>query len=299
MDRVGLDLADLRALGPGAWVPRSPLLALAASLLLAFSYFFAASLWGRIVRELGGPRLGGWTSVRFFMVANLGRYIPGKVWQIAGLAALARGRGVDAPTAVGAAVAGQGISLIAAALVGLGAVVWGPASMRPLAAPAWGLAGLAVVLALLPGPFRRLLALWFRVTRHEVPPTLARIHGGVWLGLYGAVWVLYAFSFHLLVRSFGYEGAALPVASAFAAAYVLGYLAVFAPAGVGVREGALTALLAPHLGVGPAGAVAVVARVWTTVVELVPAAVFWGMQMRTSASGDDVPAHGGEVPDGE
>ena len=31
-----------------------------------------------------------WTTVRVFMVANLGRYVPGKIWQIAGLAYLAK-----------------------------------------------------------------------------------------------------------------------------------------------------------------------------------------------------------------
>jgi uncharacterized membrane protein YbhN (UPF0104 family) len=50
---------------------------------------------------------------------------------------------------------------------------------------------------------------------------------------------------------------------------------LFAPAGVGVREGALIALLTPYMGAAAAGVLAVVARIWTTAVELVPAGVFW------------------------
>jgi hypothetical protein len=63
------------------------------------------------------------------------------------------------------------------------------------------------------------------------------------------------------------------VGPAFAAAYVAGYVAVFAPAGLGIREVSLVAFLAPVLAPEPAAALAVVARLWTTGVELLPAAL--------------------------
>ncbi len=58
---------------------------------------------------------------------------------------------------------------------------------------------------------------------------------------------------------------------------------LFAPAGIGVREGALIALLTPHLGAPAAGVLAIVARLWTTGVELVPAGAFW---LRTVVVGE-------------
>jgi uncharacterized membrane protein YbhN (UPF0104 family) len=115
---------------------------------------------------------------------------------------------------------------------------------------------------------------WFRLAKQEVPQTLARIHGIRWLALYILNWVLYGTAFWLLVRSFGWTGGFIPVASAFAAAYVLGYLMVFAPAGLGVREGFLIVFLTPHIGPGPSGAIALIARLWTTILELLPAALF-------------------------
>jgi hypothetical protein len=86
---------------------------------------------------------------------------------------------------------------------------------------------------------------------------------------------MYALSFLVLARSLGLGGDAVPVASAFAAAYVLGYAMIFAPAGLGPREGFLIIFLTPHLGVAPSGVLAIVARVWTTLVEVVPAGIFW------------------------
>ncbi len=100
-----------------------------------------------------------------------------------------------------------------------------------------------------------------------------------WLAAYVLNWMLYAASFWMLVRSFGLDAPLAPVAGAFAAAYVLGYVVVFAPAGLGVREGFLVALLTPYLGIGPSGAMAVVARIWTTILEVVPAAAFWARHM--------------------
>ena len=275
VNRVGLGLDELATLGPGAWIPASPLLAIAASALLAVGYFFSAALWGRIVVDLGGPRLPAWDAVRLFMIANLGRYVPGKVWQIAGLAALARARGVAPVTATGAAILGQGVALAAATLVGLGALLGGNAAMRTLGVAGGLVVVTGLVLMSLPMVFDPVARLWFRMARQEPPEGLANVHGLRWMALYVANWALYAFAFWLLVASFGYEVSMLPVASAFAAAYVVGYIAIFAPAGIGVREASLAALLAAHLGLGPAGAVAIIARVWTTLVEVLPAGAFW------------------------
>jgi hypothetical protein len=221
-----------------------------------------------------------------FMIANLGRYLPGKVWQIAGLAALAKGRGVPAATAAGAAVLGQGIALVAAAAVGIGALLGGPDPY-----PQWGIVGLALValaavLLAIPTVFRRIVGAWFRLARTEARPEIGGVHALRWLALYTVNWAMYAASFWVLALSLGLGGDPIPVASAFAAAYVLGYAMVFAPAGLGPREGFLIIFLTPHLGAAPSGVLAIVARVWTTLVEVVPAGIFWLGHLRRSGSAD-------------
>lgn len=285
MDRVGLDLAALVSLGPAVWTP-NPLLFTAASGLLLAGYFLAASVWGLIVRELGGPSIPAGEAIRLFMIANLGRYIPGKVWQIAGLAALAKGRGVPATTATGAAVLGQGLALVAATAVGMGAFLAGPAEFRR-----WGIVGAVIVLAgavlvSIPPVFARLARLWFRLSRTEPQNAVGSLHGLRWLALLGLSWILQAGAFWVLALSLDLEGALVPVASAFAAAYVLGYAMIFAPAGLGPREGFLILFLTPHFGATSSGVIAVVSRLWTTLVELVPAGLFW---MRHLAAGPTVP----------
>lgn len=271
---MGLSLDALAGLEAEAWLPRPVPFALATVLLLA-AYFVSAAIWGVMVRDLGGPTIPALEAVRLFMIANLGRYVPGKVWQLAGLAMLAKGRGVPAATATGSAVLGHGIALVAASTLGMGALLAAP---EPY--PRWGIAGslaigVLIVVVSVPSTFARIAGLWFRISRTQPPSAFGSLHGLRWLVLYLVNWVMYVTAFWVLCRSLGADASPIPVASAFAAAYVLGYLMVFAPAGLGPREGFLIMFLTPHLGAALSGVVAVVARLWMTLVELVPAGLFW------------------------
>ncbi len=287
--RVGISLEDLRAAGPGVWRPRGGMLLLASGVLLG-AYVAAAGLWGLMVRELGGPGLSFLASARIFLTANLGRYVPGKVWQVAGLAYLARKEGVPGATAVAAAVLGQGLALVAATLVGLGAFLQADSGLTAAGLLALGAAGLAVGLVSLPPLFHPLLRAWFRLVGGESPPdpmpgpTFALR----WVGVYVASWLFQGTAFWLLSLSLEPTASFARTAPAYVAAYVLGYVAVFAPAGIGIREGFLILLLEPTLG-ATAAAVAVLARLWTTVLEVAAAAALGGLHlMRGKGTG-----HGG------
>ena len=277
-DRVGVDLGLLGTVNTDEWRPR-PILFSASCVVLVVGYVWSASLWGRLVRDLGGPQLPVWTSVRVFMVANLGRYVPGKIWQIAGLAYLAKREGVPASVATGAAILGQGIALIGATLVGMGALLGTNGLWQQIGwggrIASFGVAGTIIGAVVIPPVFRRVVELWFRVTRTEAPDEgLGPGNVGLrWLILYVMNWGIYATAFWLLYLSFGEWRAFSQVGPAFAAAYVAGYIAVFAPAGAGIREGVLVVLLQPIMAREAAVVLAIIARLWTTAVELVPAAL--------------------------
>lgn len=274
LDRVGLTIEDVAGLDRARWTPSwGPLAASVGALMLG--YVVSALLWGIMVRDLGGPSLGAGTAFRVFFVANLGRYIPGKIWQIAGLALLARRYGVSGPLATGAAVLGQAFAVAGATVVGLAAFFSGTPELQRWGGVAAGVVGVVVALFAVPAFLRRLVGLWFRLARRPVPGGLdpGPFFGMRWVVLYTLNWVIYAGAFWLLVVSFDVPGGLLLVGPAFAAAYVLGYLMIFAPAGIGVREGFLVAFLEPAMGVGPGTALAVVSRLWATAVEVVPAAV--------------------------
>jgi uncharacterized membrane protein YbhN (UPF0104 family) len=259
----------------------------AACVLLAAGYAMSAWIWGRMVRDLGGPRLAAADAVRIYLVANLGRYIPGKFWQIAGLALLAREKGVPPPVATAAAVVGQAVALAGAMLIGLLALAQAPPPLGNYAPLA--LAGTAVVVLVvtIPGIFRPLLRFGMRWVPGEAPADvpIGALEGLRWLALYTVNWGGYALAFWFLMRGLSLPGSPLALGPMFAASWVLGYLVLFAPAGLGVRESVMVVLLTPSVGAGPAALAAVVARVWTTVVEVVPAGAFWLAGMGRSRGG--------------
>ena len=106
------------------------------------------------------------------------------------------------------------------------------------------------------------------------------------MALYGMNWGIYATAFWLLYLSFGEWRTFLQVGPAFAAAYVVGYIAIFAPAGAGIREGVLVVLLQPIMAREAALVLAVIARLWTTAVELIPAALLAAGWRRTQETGE-------------
>ncbi len=292
--QVGLGLDEV--VSRDALPAPSAVWALGASvgaLLVAFG--LASWAWGWMVRDLGQPSPGPLACIRIVLTANLGRYVPGKVWQIAGLALLARRAGVPGTTATAAAVLGQLFHLAGAGAVGLLLLAVGRgdgAGWRVLGDTGVligaGALTMALVLASIPGVVRRGLALAYRFAGigAEAVPRPDPLFGPRWILLHAGIWLVYGVAFALLVRGFGLELPLLMAISAFAAAYLLGYLALFAPAGIGVREGVLIALLQPQLGTGAVG-VAVIARLWMTLVEVIPAGAMalWEIFRRRRAGG--------------
>lgn len=272
--QVGVTLDEALALELAVPDPSAGWL-VASILVLAVAMAVTARMWGWMVAELGGADPGLKGSVRIVLTANLGRYLPGKVWQLAGLAVLSRRSGIAGSVGTAAGALGQGFHLAGAAVMGL----WALAGRGELTGGAvWlGLGVLAVFVAVasVPGIVHWGMRVTFRIAgvAEEPPPRPGLLFGPRWVLLHTLVWMLYGGAFVLLVRGLGFDTAGgAYLAAAFSAAYLLGYLALFAPAGIGVREGVLIALLRPVLGTSAVG-IAVLARVWITVVELVPAGV--------------------------
>lgn len=294
VDLLGVGLED--ALAIRSALPEVRAVPLAGSVFLLLGGFVvSALLWGRMVGALGGRSPGPVESSRIVFTANLARYLPGKVWQIAGLAVLSRRVGISATVATTAGVLGQTFSLAAAGVIAVPALLGLAGETR-----FWGLAVLAVLavavgLTSVPPLLRAILRALFRFAR--IPgaqgSTVGPLFGPRWLMGYVANWVIYALAFVLFVQGLGWSAGTPILASAFAAAYLMGYAAFFAPAGIGVREGVLIALLQPVVG-DAAVAVALLARVWMTAVEVIPAGGFalWEVLRPTGENGG---AHRGEA----
>jgi glycosyltransferase 2 family protein len=238
---------------------------IALSVLVVFlTYTIQVQSWRRILAGWG-QRLPYGRAARIWLVANLGRYVPGKVWSLAGMIVLAQRAGVETWAAGASAFAMQALGLgTAVALVAAAT----PSAESPLRLGAAALAAAATMGALVWERGARQLARVAGLQATFRPlPLVAVAESAAWSL---TSWLTYGLAFWLLARGLGLPGS-LPIATAagvFALGYILGVLAVFAPGGVGVREIVLIGLLTPALGPGGAVALSVASRILLTVTEV-------------------------------
>jgi hypothetical protein len=246
------------------------LLAASAGCVLA-SYAVLIWTWQRTVRAWG-ERLEFGEGARIWFISNLGRYIPGKVWQIGAMGVMAQRAGVSATAAVGSSL----VVSIVNVLVGI-AVAFA-AGAGNLGAPAWALP-LTIAAAVLTIATPWLLPMATRTAssllRREIKaPQLP--HSAIWIAAGGcaAAWILYGIAFRFLHISVlgATTGNAMHSTAAFTASYIAGFLFLFAPGGIGIRELALQQLLV-RFGIA-AGAeawlVVFASRIWLTIIEVLP-----------------------------
>jgi hypothetical protein len=246
----------------------------ASCLVVLVSYGVLIWTWLRMVRAWG-ERLRARDAARIWFVSNLGRYVPGKVWQIGAMGMMSQRAGISPVAAVGSSL----VISIVNVLSGIGvAVATGVGSLdaRGFAIPAVVLMAAGVIATpwILPWATRAAR----RVLRREIPePRLPA--SAVWVAAVGCTtaWFLYGAAFRLLhVALLGPTGDLMRSTAAFTGSYIVGFLMLFAPGGIGVREAALQNLL-PRLGLA-AGAdawlVVLVSRAWLTILEIIPGLLF-------------------------
>jgi len=220
-DEIG---PQLRAISPAR-------LALAAACLIA-SKLLLVIVSQRSV-ALAGHRIGYRRMFAINALSQLAKYLPGGIWHFVGRAGFYHADGLPLRAVTRAMVVENLWLVLSAFLAGLiGTLVYYlPGAEARLAA-----AGLIAVWWAL---------LWLiRLRFGGVRSWRAGLSG---LAFQAAIWALVGASLWIILPDLsGWRSAALAV-GAFCLSWVAGYLAVFAPGGIGVRETVMTALLVPLL----------------------------------------------------
>ncbi|MEP6857974.1 MAG: lysylphosphatidylglycerol synthase domain-containing protein [Gemmatimonadales bacterium] len=247
----------------------------AATALVLVTYALLIEGWRRV--------LGAWDShlpfrqaARIWFLSNLGKYVPGNIWSLTAMGVMAKKRGLSALAASGSSVIMQMVSLAT------GAAIVMVTSAKLLGQPLLvGAAVVVLVVVLLSAPkFLPPLAVWVGglIGRDIAPPSVPAT--SIWTAALASTlsWLFYGLAFQLFVR--GLLGTAPGEISSYiavyTAAYILGFISPIAPAGLGVREFTLAAFMT-QLGLAneaDAALVAIAARLWLTIVELVPSGLY-------------------------
>lgn len=237
-------------------------------------------LWAPLCYEITGIRLGVARAFRASMIAWAVRYLPGKVWSVAGKAYLScsdRAEAVPVTIAITVETIWFELSgLLLAAIM----LPWAPGLrlMQRGSGAASGIFIAACFLLTWPPIFCRIANLALKVLRQPPLPRRPRYHVLLLLTLgYMAVFALFSASFIVLARAL----VPVPVATwplivgTFTSSWVFGVLVFLAPGGLGARETSLMGLLG-KAGVFPIPVIAklvVFSRLVTTGVEILCALV--------------------------
>ena len=132
--------------------------------------FLMALVWTDLFRRTGGTA-GHAEAIRVWVVTNFGRYIPGKVWQLGGLAVYMKGRGDSGAAALVSAVAFQIIALVTGAAIAVASIGVGWAGLEGGWLPGLMTLALILLVGLHPGVLSRIarrLGSWFGETEVSV-----------------------------------------------------------------------------------------------------------------------------------
>jgi uncharacterized membrane protein YbhN (UPF0104 family) len=229
-----------------------------------------AVLWQRVLRALE-VELGVTDTVARYYVGELGKYVPGGVWPVIGRGELAVRAGVRRATAY----ASVGLSLVVLYIAGAGVALLALASSadRPWlrwAPPAVLLVGVA---ALHPRVLRVALRLVERLLRRPIALAVPSWRTSVALVLaYTPVWVLVGTATWAVARALDPSAGWWRLTGAAALSWLVGFLLVPAPGGVGVREATFVAA-ATTLDPAIAATTAVITRLLFVATDVVGAAI--------------------------
>jgi uncharacterized membrane protein YbhN (UPF0104 family) len=223
--------------------------------------FCSLMVWREMLADLGS-KLSIPEAWRIFFIGGLSKYVPGVIWPVLAQAELGADRGIPRSRSALSVILCYAVMTCSGAVVA--AITLPFASAGSVAQYFWILFLIPVgVLALSPPVLNRLLRLVLRLSRQPADQqgvsyrglarTMAWAIGG---------WACNGLMIYVLLRQLaGHpQGTLLVSVGAYSLSWAIGFLAVFAPAGAGVREAVMVAVLHTQTTTAIALTVALVSR---------------------------------------
>lgn len=250
---------------------------LASAVFQVVFWVLSSHLWSIALYVVSSKRVPLTDSFFQLCLVNLGKYIPGKVWGIVARATYARQHhGIDISRNIQATYIEQIYLLGAGAIVAsiVAAAIWS----NPVLWVVAPLVSIAVIVATIyQKPMASLIRLLNRLQKSAADVEIGefRLSASLMFSLllrYMIVWVLlgmvmYGLYVALFPGPLSLQMAAVVTLSCIAGMSA-GFIAVFAPGGVGVREAVSGAILAAYMPLPDAVLVVLLFRIWLATLEV-------------------------------
>lgn len=238
-------------------------------LCLAAYFSLLTRGWSSIVAELGSmvPY-----SKAFWIVSTsqIAKYVPGGIWYTVGRVYLARTEKVKEEIGILSVVFETFLLMLTNLIIFLISINF--ISGETYLSPFLSVAFIIVILILLYPPLlNMLLNLGLRMLKKPAVKLHARYLSILRISMYFfMLWLAQIAGYYFLINSLYPMGIAqLPnLTAAYTLSWITGFIVLFAPGGLGVREGMMTLLLSSILPLPLAIAISFITRVWITIFEV-------------------------------
>jgi len=246
---------------------------LLAFVLCLLGLFFNLMVWRELLADLGS-RISIPEAWRIYFIGGLSKYIPGSIWPMLAQAELGADRGIPRSRSALSVVLSYSVMTCGGLVVA--AITLPFAHAGSVAQYFWILLLIPVgAVALSPPVLNRLLRLVLRVARQPAEQVRVSYQGlARTLAWAAGAWIANGLMIYVLVRhlSGARQGTLLVSLAAYGLSWSIGFLAVFAPAGAGVREAVMVAVLHTQTTTAIALTVALVSRALSVVGDAVTGA---------------------------
>ena len=229
-----------------------------------------------------------------FQLSELGRYLPGKVGQFVGIAALCRSLEISRDEAIASTLLQLMFQCLLGVFIGV-PVLLSPAArefLQKIRTNLWHNSFRSIALFAL---FVGLGAVFFILLRKHLFSQKEHLQKAIrsifsfkklfrLIVIYLLLWAFLGIGFFLFVKSiYPIQIDQLPIIlSVYPFAWSIGFLSLITPGGLGVREGVLSMFLTPYLPPGIATLVALLSRLWVMNIEVILAGIAWGCYCKRS-----------------
>ena len=237
--------------------------------------FWLVKIWQRMLRHTGSS-VSYFKLFKVWFFTDLAKYIPGKVWQFLGMIYMLEKQGVPKMNTFSTAVLAQSSSVISGLFISvifLGADLY---SRFFSTNPGLIVAGTVLSLGVLvffcyPKVLERILNWGLGILKKEkISLDITVKDVIIYLLSYSLSWLLFGLAFLIFVKSMAQADFNMypTLTGAFAFSLNIGFLAIFTPGGIGVREGVLVFLLSSFFPLPVSTLISLLSRLWMTVGEL-------------------------------
>jgi uncharacterized membrane protein YbhN (UPF0104 family) len=260
---------------------------LIGSVVFAFmSMSYLGWMWGRLLLRRGYtvPRA---QLVSWYYTGQLGKYVPGGIWAVVGRAEMAVRGGVPRADAYSVTGLSMFTTYSAAALcASLGSLV---AWERPFIGAALALSLLVGLSVYAIAPLRqRIISLLRKVTSGTNELTSPKDLIALTVVQVPA-WIMISLSTTITARAFGADVGVLHMFFVSSLSWLIGFLIIGAPGGLGVRESVFTGLLSASIGTSTALSLAIASRMIFVTVDFLGALIFNVVARKLKPAVSEVP----------